>query len=191
MDAALKLKLVERVNCLEGREFLLGIISLGAAPTIKDRKPSSLLTFTISRKDLLSNWLFHKQEVCETLNLDHLELKNREKSTTVLFYKRALLEKHVAGERNRAFLCKAGYPVASSLEQKLHLLKEKFGCSCPHEIGIFLGIPVEDVEGFIRHRGKNPLLCGYWKVYHHRERAETLFYMYDQAKISVAGEILK
>lgn len=35
----------------------------------------------------------------------------------------------------------------------------------PHEMGILLGYPVEDVEGFIINNGKNELYTGYWKVY--------------------------
>ena len=35
----------------------------------------------------------------------------------------------------------------------------------PHEIGVFLGYPLEDVEGFIRYRGKCFTCCGCWKSY--------------------------
>ena len=35
----------------------------------------------------------------------------------------------------------------------------------PHEIGLLLGYPPEDVIGFIENRGQNPLYIGYWKVY--------------------------
>ena len=36
--------------------------------------------------------------------------------------------------------------------------------SFPHELGLLLGYPVEDVLGFIRNEGRNYLYCGYWKV---------------------------
>ena len=35
----------------------------------------------------------------------------------------------------------------------------------PHEMGLLLGYPVEDVEGFILNEGENCLYIGYWKVY--------------------------
>lgn len=35
----------------------------------------------------------------------------------------------------------------------------------PHEIGAFLGYPLEDVAGFIQNRGKNCCCVGCWKVY--------------------------
>ena len=35
----------------------------------------------------------------------------------------------------------------------------------PHEIGVFLGYPLEDVIGFIENAGQNCKCAGYWKVY--------------------------
>lgn len=45
----------------------------------------------------------------------------------------------------------------------------------PHEIGIFLGYPLEDVVGFIAHKGKDCKLCGIWKVYGNVSEAGKLF----------------
>lgn len=35
----------------------------------------------------------------------------------------------------------------------------------PHEMGLLLGYPIEDVVGFMEHSGKEYLYSGYWKVY--------------------------
>ena len=35
----------------------------------------------------------------------------------------------------------------------------------PHEIGVILGYPVEDVIEFEKHQGKNCKYCGCWKRY--------------------------
>lgn len=62
-----------------------------------------------------------------------------------------------------------GYPICSQaaclrrLAARISL--NKMVGSFPHEIGLFLGYPPEDVEGFIL---QGPGLCkctGYWKVY--------------------------
>ena len=44
----------------------------------------------------------------------------------------------------------------------------------PHEIGVFLGYPLDDVRGFIEnpHGGK---VCGTWKVYGDEAQAEKAF----------------
>lgn len=48
----------------------------------------------------------------------------------------------------------------------------------PHEIGLFLGYPLEDVVGFTQHRGKECKCSGYWKVYGDQERASCTFEQY-------------
>ena len=44
----------------------------------------------------------------------------------------------------------------------------------PHEIGLFLGYPPEDVDGFI-HRRDECLCCGLWKVYGNVDHAMACF----------------
>lgn len=75
-------------------------------------------------------------------------------------------------------------------------LRERFQCAYgrrkefPHEIGVFLGYPMEDVIGFIENNDKNCLCTGYWKVYSNPERAKNLFRYYDEARESAIYEIL-
>ena len=45
----------------------------------------------------------------------------------------------------------------------------------PHEIGVLLGYPAEDVKGFVVNEGKNYLYSGYWKVYGDLSEAKQLF----------------
>lgn len=52
----------------------------------------------------------------------------------------------------------------------------------PHEMGLLLGYPVEDVEGFIENKGHNYLYAGYWKVYGHVEEKKALFNRYEEAR---------
>ena len=56
----------------------------------------------------------------------------------------------------------AAAPVAENLDRlRIRLAESSF----PHEIGLFLGYPLADVQGFIAHCGRNYRLCGCWKVY--------------------------
>ena len=45
----------------------------------------------------------------------------------------------------------------------------------PHEIGIVLGYPPADVEGFIKNRGANFVACGGWKAYGDAQEALSAF----------------
>ena len=48
----------------------------------------------------------------------------------------------------------------------------------PHEIGLFLSYPLEDVKGFIEHRGNNYKCSGCWKVYGDPDQAQKTFATY-------------
>ena len=45
----------------------------------------------------------------------------------------------------------------------------------PHEVGLFLSYPPEDVQGFIDHRAMDFKCAGLWKVYGDQQRAQALF----------------
>ena len=49
----------------------------------------------------------------------------------------------------------------------------------PHEIGFFLGYPLDDVLAFVRQRQQGVLLRGCWNVYGNVEHARSVFNMYD------------
>lgn len=69
---------------------------------------------------------------------------------------------------------------AGSESEALEKLRERV-CSCerfPHEIGLFLGYPLEDVLGYIQNAGKNSKCTGYWKVYGDEQDAERRFKSY-------------
>ena len=48
----------------------------------------------------------------------------------------------------------------------------------PHEVGLFLSYPPEDVKGFIDHRANDFKCAGLWKVYGDEEKARSLFAKY-------------
>lgn len=52
----------------------------------------------------------------------------------------------------------------------------------PHEMGLLLGYPPEDVYGFIINKGQNSLYTGYWKIYGNLADTLKLFERFNQAK---------
>lgn len=68
---------------------------------------------------------------------------------------------------------KKNYPVEKGFDAVLYELVfrlMRFG-EFPHEIGIFLGYPLEDVVQFEKQNGKGFCYSGYWKVYKNKNRA--------------------
>ena len=102
----------------------------------------------------------------------------------LLLYHEEKLLCHMKSESMLAILQEYGYSESMSLDDMLYRLSERICCHSefPHEIGIFLGYPPDDVIGFIQNKGENYLLCGYWKVYNDRERAERTFKNYDKCR---------
>ncbi len=95
----------------------------------------------------------------------------------LLVYHRKLMEQRLSDPAVGEALEGFGYPGREGYAVKLERLISKLesgGCF-PHEIGLFLGYPVEDVLGFIRNKGKECKLCGYWKVYGDAEAANLEF----------------
>ena len=76
-------------------------------------------------------------------------------------------------------LCERGYNPKSaeiSLNMLIKKLREKR--DFPHEVGLFLGYPPEDVKGFIENRADNFKCVGCWKVYGDVEKAKKIFEKY-------------
>ena len=75
-------------------------------------------------------------------------------------------------------------------------LKDSLGSAAckdffPHEIGLFLGYPVQDVLQYVATGGIGCLFCGYWKVYAEPEKARLLFSRYNECKEQFALQIKK
>lgn len=86
------------------------------------------------------------------------------------------LEGFVAG-KTIALFGSYGYPQTAKLEKYLFCLKKRL-CECngfPHEIGVFLGYPLDDVKGFILNKGRGCKCCGLWKVYCNECETRKLF----------------
>lgn len=174
---------------LDERSYLLAKVSYEAAPALFGKKPSSLVSFCSHGRNLCRLWDHYKHGICAELKLDFFELKKTEKHTLVLFYHRNMLEGIASDFANKAFLRQLGYQGALELDSFLLHLKKRLEGNFPHEIGLLLGIPREDIAGFIA--GAECVLCGYWKVYHNPEAASCLFRTYDMAKTKVVRRICR
>ena len=95
----------------------------------------------------------------------------------LLVYSKPQLERRMADPQVQHVLRHFAYPVGQPLDVLLRNLKRRIAMSkdFPHEIGLFLGYPIEDVVGFIRYAGKGCKLSGLWKVYGDAEAASRLF----------------
>lgn len=98
------------------------------------------------------------------------------KRALIYVYRPALLRKDLKKDGASAILKNCGYDTCLSGFCILNLMKrlrQKKGF--PHEIGLFLGYPPEDVSGFIENNAENYKFSGFWKVYGNEKEAKKLF----------------
>ncbi len=110
-------------------------------------------------------------------------LKVGQRAALVYLYRQDMLMADMADKDAKRLLLQHGYDslgVAAAIDKLAQRL-----CSYnefPHEIGLFLGYPPKDVEGFICNDGKNCSLCKYWKVYGEKDEALQTFARFDKCK---------
>ncbi|NBH73676.1 DUF3793 family protein [Clostridiaceae bacterium] len=172
------------------REGRLGFqVAVQCAPVLKDVKISNLMTAPRGGGQCIRERLRQSRVICRLL------YHGEEKEVLFLFrYER--LEEHLKNGRVQSFLGNCGYEeygVAAVLRRLQKRYQEYAGAGgdFPHELGVLLEYPVEDVEGFIANRGQNSLMARYWKVYHNRQEAERTFQVYDEAKEQALREIMR
>ena len=104
----------------------------------------------------------------------------------IYLYRPSLLRKDLQAPAARQLLGRFGYPDASP-EVCVAYLARRFRAEedFPHEIGLFLGYPPEDVEGFIRFHGQGYKASGLWKVYGNTAQAEDLFERFRNCRSSL------
>lgn len=177
---------------LDGTTYLEYYITYLISPIFTGVKPGSIIGLDNKNKQLLTHWYASGEDYLREHNLKSIVLKKCEDKDLVLIYNEQHLLSSLNEHGNKKFLQKLGYKNFHDLDYLLGHLYERYNdYHCPHEIGIFLGIPLPDVEAFMDCEGKNCLLCGYWKVFSNEEKAKELFRIYDWSKEIVMTYSLK
>ena len=128
------------------------------------------------------------RKVLDGTDISFYVLTASEDKATLLLYDKNSLSEHLCKKRERNFLKLCGYADERGLTSSLWTLRRHYieylaGKACfPHEMGIFLGYPLEDVVGFMTNDGKKFLYSGYWKVYKDVKKKKELFDLYESAK---------
>ena len=151
------------------------------APTLARLKPGSL--FTVEDTATLADDIagVNRDLTAKGLCLTHL--RSRDGKALLYLYRESALSQLLSCPLMQAFLRKHGYARFALPDALTHLrqrLAESDGF--PHEIGVFLGYPLPDVEGFIRHGGRDFLCSGCWKVYDNACEAQRLFARYHKCR---------
>ena len=147
------------------------------APTLAGIKTGSLFPCPYENRETLLMEIRQYNQVLVPKGLCLLPLRFTDKSALLYLYRPRDLERDLQDQLAAEILRHAGY-VCGSSEQCLMKLIERLRAydEFPHEIGLFLSYPPEDVKGFLEHK---PCKCvGCWKVYENEEAAKKIFAKY-------------
>lgn len=153
---------------------------LQCAPFISGLKKSNLLLVNKEK-------LYKLKKLLDGSLISYSILYENSNKIALLLYNEPEMNKYLNNESIKAFLMDMGYKDISfkNILKIFKLRYEKYmqdNEEFPHEMGILLGYPIEDVKGFVKNKGKNSLYTGYWKVYDKVEEKEKLFEKFKQVE---------
>ena len=152
------------------------------SPTLAGIKTASLYRFLPEDPQQFAHQLKRWREWFALRGLRLTVLKGcRQRGDYLLYlFRPRALSRELARPDVCAFLTSLGYDVSGGCDGVLRQLSARL-CQrpeFPHEIGVVLGYPLEDVVGFIENGGKNYTCCGCWKSYGDPDEARRRFSSY-------------
>ena len=149
------------------------------APTLANLKTGSLFVCPITDRPSFFSSLRSLNELLVPKGLRALPLRIREYSALIYLYRPSRLKKDLEDPAAIKILQDHGYSCYGKCLPKL-IERVRASEEFPHEIGLFLGYPPEDVQGLLDHR---PCKCsGCWKVYGDENKAKKTFDLYKKCE---------
>lgn len=151
------------------------------APTLAGLKSGSLFSCSCSSRSRLLQELRRLNRLLVPKGLRIVPMRIRQGRALVYLFRPSGLEEDLSRSEARAILEQAGYShlqgqrCVTELIRRLNLSQD-----FPHEIGLFLSYPPEDVRGFIENKGCGCKCVGCWKVYGDEQAARSRFECYKQ-----------
>ena len=149
------------------------------APTLMGLKTGNMFSCRFETKEDEHRSLTELNHKLGNKGIRVIPLRRLNGSTLIYLYRPSKLKNDLSNKKAIEILNEMGY-VRNSANICLAGLMKKLRESedFPHEIGLFLGYPPEDVCGFIRNKGSGCKCVGCWKVYGDAEKAKKTFLKY-------------
>jgi len=153
------------------------------APTLAGIKTGNLFRYRYHSEDELKMEIEETNKKLINKGICLEILKTGYSDALILAYRPVRLSADFSKPGAEKFLKGVGY-TGTDTQYAILKLKEQFSkrSDFPHEIGLFLGYPLEDVIGFIENGGQNSRCAGCWKVYCDEQEAEKRFRRYQKCR---------
>ena len=135
------------------------------APTMACLRTGNMFTCAFDSREQMTAELRQLNQRLRQKGLRILPLRWRDGRALLYLYRPKLLERDLRDPLSQKLLSECGYTGGDAsvcLALLISRLREEK--EFPHEVGLFLGYPPADVDGFM-HRKDECKLCGLWKVY--------------------------
>lgn len=147
------------------------------SPTLAGLKTANMFTCSYDRESELREDIRELNKLLGTKGMRVLPLRYRNGKALIYIYRPSKLRSDLENDAACRVLENCGYSCKSPGKCIAELIRRlRVSDDFPHEIGLFLGYPPEDVSGFIEKRECR--LTGFWKVYGDAEKAKKKFDQY-------------
>ena len=149
------------------------------APTLAGIKTGSLFTTAFTDRNELYRELRELNAVLTKHGLRAVPLRLSRKRALIYLYRPDALSRDLRVPEAAAILRARGYRNSDPGLCLRRLIRQfRDSDEFPHEVGLFLSYPPEDVRGFMENPHAGYKCVGWWKVYGDRDRAERTFTRY-------------
>lgn len=149
------------------------------APTLAGMKTGSIFSCSYVNAAELRDNLRRFNRRLGKKGLRVVALRAQNGRALIYVFRPARLSRDLQQATACRLLRERGYGVEMPERCVLQLMKRLDECEdFPHEIGLFLGYPPEDVRGFIENNAAGCKCVGCWKVYGDAEAAQKTFAKY-------------
>ncbi len=149
------------------------------APTLAGIKTGNIFTCPFETRDALLDSLRKMNKRLGKKGLRVIPLRFSDEKALIYLFRPSMLRSDLADTSAVRILQQHGYNTASCEKCVVHLAKKlRQQGDFPHEIGLFLGYPPEDVCGFIENNACGCKCVGCWKVYGDEDAAKKKFAQY-------------
>lgn len=186
----MSLQEIVRLQTKENEDRKMAVkLAIHCSPVLRGVKAANSVTVNINESSYIGDLL-------NGTGISHRFLRTMENKGILYLYREKAIMNYLSSEEVCNFLKGYGYQngdlvgMLNRLSDRLHRYS-KGRIPFPHEIGVFLEYPLDDVKGFLINNGKKSYCSGYWKVYHNVPETLRKFRQYDEERECVIREIIE
>lgn len=164
------------------QEYFEELLAHHCAPTLCKCKVANMFHLEKSKFEDIDETIKTYNQILKTKNIYIHIFQSLNSRVTIFVFSKKQLESLLNRDEVKHFLSLYGYK-KFSIHSVFNHLKKRLNESIeyPHEIGVLLGYPLEDVIGFIE--SQSCIMIGTWKVYNSNpDEAQQRFKLYKSVR---------